>query len=174
MRLVILAGILATGCLTASAWGVEVPPVEPVRVALVGGAAGILDKNQRGFWGMEYRPAFRYHGIGPWFFFGNRNRDLYYAAAGLMFDFPLGRRWRLTPSFGAGYYHVDHVRGDLNLGHNVEFRSGLELSRQFASGHRLGLGVFHLSNAALGHHNPGTELLQLSWAIPIGESRLAP
>lgn len=142
----------------------EKKTVEPSRVVLGGGFAEIFDGRPKLFWGAEYRPAFRFHHLGPCFFLGSRKRNTYYAAAGLLTDLRLGSTWTLTPSFGVGYYRVD--RG-LNLGYDIEFRSGIELSRQFTCGHRLGLSLSHLSNGSLGEHNPGTELLQVVWSIPL-------
>jgi hypothetical protein len=63
-----------------------------------------------------------------------------------------------------GAYH----QGDgEDLGHWIEFRSGLELGFRFDSRERLSLGIAHISNASIGDENPGTEILSLTYAIPI-------
>ncbi len=68
----------------------------------------------------------------------------------------------IYPSVGA--YH----QGDgEDLGHWIEFRSGLELGFRFDSRERLSLGIAHISNASIGDENPGTEILSLTYAIPI-------
>jgi lipid A 3-O-deacylase len=151
-------------CLGAPGWAETPPAPEPARLALSAGYAEIFDRRPGLFWGVEYRPAFRVHHVGPYLFLGSRERTSFYAAAGILLDLRLGKNWRLTPSFGVGYYRVD--RG-LDLGHDIEFRSGIELTRQFSCGHRLGLSAAHLSNGSLGEHNPGTELLQVVWSIPL-------
>jgi lipid A 3-O-deacylase len=77
-------------------------------------------------------------------------------------DLPLGGTWELTPQFGAGIY--SHGRG-INLGGAMEFRSGLEISRALGSRRRVGLALFHLSNAGFYAGNPGTEGLVLTYNV---------
>lgn len=58
-------------------------------------------------------------------------------------------------------------RGDgPDLGHAVQFRSGLEVGRQLRNGARISLGVDHISNAGLGDPNPGANSLLLRYAFP--------
>jgi hypothetical protein len=71
----------------------------------------------------------------------------------------------LTPSFAAGYY--DNGDG-VDLGHEVEFRSSIELSYRFDNRTRLGVSFYHLSNASIGDTNPGTEVLSVVYSIPLG------
>jgi hypothetical protein len=94
------------------------------------------------------------------------NTDLgAYGYAGFQTDIYFGRRIALTPSLAVGWYE----RGDSkDLGHNVEFRSAVELSWRFDSRSRLGLQFYHLSNAGLDDKNPGTEVLAITWARPFG------
>ena len=69
----------------------------------------------------------------------------------------------LTPSFGAGWY----CDGDgKKLGHDVEFRTTIEISYQLKNSNRVALSFGHISNAQLGDKNPGVELLSLSYQIP--------
>lgn len=79
--------------------------------------------------------------------------------------FALGDDWAITPSFGAGYFHGED---DLDLGHELEFQSGIEVSRRFDRGYRVGLAFYHLSNASLSDENPGTEVLALTLTLPLG------
>jgi hypothetical protein len=74
----------------------------------------------------------------------------------------LAPRWLLTPSFGAGGYSVGR---DTNLGHDLEFRSALELAYRLGDGARLGVAIYHLSNAGLGKLNPGSESLVLTYSF---------
>ena len=58
----------------------------------------------------------------------------------------------LTPSFTPGYYN----KGDgKDLGHEIEFKSEVQLSLDLSKGSSLGLSYNHLSNASLGEKNPG-------------------
>ena len=137
---------------------------EPSHLLCTGvGAAEVLDSPRFFTWNVELRPAWSYRHLRPWFFFGTGRHDTCYAAAGVLADFALGARWRLTPSFGVGYYNSS----GLTLGYPAEFRSALELSRRFSNGQRLGLSFAHLSNGSLGERNPGTETLGFVWALPL-------
>lgn len=89
----------------------------------------------------------------------------FYGFAGILTDVYFGRRLVLTPSFAAGYYE----RGNgLDLGHELEFRSSIELSYRFDNRSRLGISFYHLSNASIGNINPGTEVLSIVYSIPLG------
>lgn len=137
---------------------------EPPLLSLNGGAAEIFDPHPAFCWSAIYRPAWRFHRLGPWILFGSGLDGEYYAAGGVLVDIPLGERWALTPSFGGGYYHSS---GDLDLGFDMQFRSCLELAYRFRNRHRLGLAIAHLSNGSLRNDNPGTETLSLVYSIPL-------
>lgn len=87
-----------------------------------------------------------------------------YGYGGLAMDVYLGRRWVVTPSLAAGAYRKGNGK---DLGHTVEFRSAIEVAYRFDNRSRLGLILYHLSNASIGDKNPGTEVLGVSYAIPI-------
>ena len=88
-----------------------------------------------------------------------------YGYAGILFDFKVTDWFYITPSTAAGLYK----KGDgKDLGNTVEFRSGVDFNYQFENEARLGLGIYHISNAGLGTKNPGVETLQLSVSIPVG------
>ena len=79
----------------------------------------------------------------------------------------LGRDFRVTERFvvalnsAAGYWE----RGDgPDLGHDLEFRSALDLACRLREDLRVGLTVAHLSNASIADSNPGVETLSLSVA----------
>lgn len=84
-----------------------------------------------------------------------------YAYGGFRFEIPLGRRWALYPNTAAGLYY----RSDgFDLGGPLEFRSGIELAYRLPDGSRLGLCLYHLSNAGLFDRNPGSESLVLTYS----------
>ena len=87
----------------------------------------------------------------------------YYGYAGLLTDLYWGRNIVMTLSVAAGGYR----HGDLDLGHGLEFRSGIDLAYRFDDTSRLGLGFYHISNASLGDRNPGTESLLLRYSYPL-------
>ncbi|WP_425406564.1 acyloxyacyl hydrolase [Hwanghaeella sp.] len=87
-----------------------------------------------------------------------------YVYAGIRADIYLGRRWVITPQFAPGLYHDGDGK---DLGHIIEFRSGLEVAYRFDDRSRLGLTLYHLSNASLDDNNPGTEVVTLHYSLPM-------
>lgn len=79
-------------------------------------------------------------------------------------EYRLSGRWLLIPSLAAG---VLEEGKRLDLGHDLEFRTGLELARRFDNEWRVGLALFHLSNGGIGDDNPGTEVLAMTLSIPL-------
>jgi hypothetical protein len=88
-----------------------------------------------------------------------------YGYAALGYDFHLGSSWRLTPVFGAGLFNGG---GEVDLGHSVQLKSGIELSARVAGRYRLGLLFYHLSNGGLSDENPGVEVLEVVFGVPMG------
>ncbi len=84
-----------------------------------------------------------------------------YAYAGFRFDLPLGEKWTMTPQWATGLYWANDGR---NLGGALEFRTGIELTRRLGGRSRVGLLIYHLSNAGLYEFNPGTESLVLTYS----------
>jgi len=85
--------------------------------------------------------------------------------AGISLDIFFGNRLVLRPSFAPGLYTKGSKGHD--LGHVIEFRSGGEIAYRFDDRSRLGLEVYHLSNARLGNKNPGEESIVLTYSIPL-------
>jgi lipid A 3-O-deacylase len=88
----------------------------------------------------------------------------FYAYGGVAYDYLLGEGLALTPSFAPGLYARG---GGIDLGHVVEFRSQVELSRRFKDRSRLGLSLSHISNGGLGKANPGSNTLALNYTLPL-------
>ena len=87
-----------------------------------------------------------------------------YGYAGVLVDVFFGKRMVTTLSFAPGAY----AKGDgKDLGHDLEFRSQLEVAYRFDDRSRLGLSLSHMSNASIGDKNPGTESLMLTYALPV-------
>lgn len=83
-------------------------------------------------------------------------------------DFALPGRWTMTLSLAAGYF----LNGDaIGANEHLEFMSGIAFARELASGVRLGLAGFHISNGGLEHPNNGSEALALFVAVPVRPSR---
>lgn len=89
----------------------------------------------------------------------------YFLYAGIAFDLFVTDHFVITPSFSPGYYHFQN--GGRNLGYPVEFRSCLELAWNFTCHQRLGVQVYHLSNASIGKKNPGVNCLTAFFSFPL-------
>ena len=71
--------------------------------------------------------------------------------AGIKTSYNLGNFF-ISPSFAPGYYD----KGDgKDLGHNLEFKSQMNLGWNFRDKSKFGLSYSHISNASLGDKNPG-------------------
>lgn len=114
--------------------------------------------------GAEYRYRDVYYGLRPAVGFNVTNDEAIYGYGGFFWDLHLSDRWIFTPNVVAGAF--SHGDGK-DLGHGIEFRSGLELSYQFDQGSRLGLAFNHISNASIGKRNPGAEALLVSYQFPL-------
>mgnify|MGYP000291741570 FL=1 len=75
----------------------------------------------------------------------------------------LSSNWNITPSFATGYYDRGSSK---DLGHNIEFRSQIELSYGTSNKNRMGISINHISNASIADQNPGTESIVLSFIRP--------
>jgi Lipid A 3-O-deacylase (PagL) len=87
----------------------------------------------------------------------------FFVYSGFRCDVALGAPWELSIQFAPGLY--SHGNEGFKLGGPVEFRSGIELSRRLGDHGRLGLMLFHLSNAHIYVHNPGSESLVVTYGF---------
>jgi len=138
-------------------------PTERHRLKLFAGASQIFDAHVDPVVGFELQPGWRWHGIGLWASLCGGKRTGSYAASGISYSIPLSESWKLTPSFGLGYFK----EGKFELGNELEFRSAIELTRKLQRGFNLGVSLAHISNASLSNINPGTEAVCVSLSFPI-------
>jgi lipid A 3-O-deacylase len=115
-------------------------------------------KSFSGPWGFRLIPA-----VGA----AISNNGAGFVYTDLRHDFYLSRRWILIPSFGVGIFNDS---SEIELGNNVEFRSGVELAYQFRSKLRVGIAISHLSNGGISSENIGTGSLVVSVCIPMLEN----
>lgn len=116
--------------------------------------------------GIEFRGGAFDNGIIPVLGFMGNGDGASYGYLGIRYDIPIGdSNWIFTPGFAPGLWSQGDSKG---LGHEIEFRTNFELAYRFIGGSRLGLAIYHLSNADLSATNPGQESLILTWAIPLG------
>jgi len=146
------------------------PPIAAVpMINLTVGKVGVFDDEFKADRvGIEYR----FRPFGKWdlipaigYAFSENDDSFFYAD--LRYDYWLNNRWVLIPSLGAGVF----TNGTkLDLGNDIEFRSGLEIAYRFNTNYRIGVALFHLSNAGISNNNPGTEALVLSLSIPLKDN----
>jgi hypothetical protein len=160
-----ILAISLAGAFTGSPLHADGNEADPSYLVLGSGASYVLSSTKFSLVSAEYRFEEDYYGVHPYLLGCSRsNGDNYYFGAGLLYNFKLSPRWRITISSGPGYY--DHDRGSFNLGKSIEFYSNIELSTKIWHEQRLGLSFGHISNGGLGNHNPGAETLRLVYAIP--------
>ena len=70
---------------------------------------------------------------------------------GLKSNYKIGNFF-ISPSFAPGYYHEGDGK---DLGHNLEFKSQINLGWSVGDTSNFGLSYSHISNASLGDKNPG-------------------
>lgn len=92
----------------------------------------------------------------PTFGITGTSKEAFFAYAGFRTDLDITRRWRLTPGFAVGAYDRN---GDIDLGGPIEFRSSLDVSSVLRNGVRVGVMLYHVSNARLYDKNPGINAL---------------
>ena len=130
------------------------------------GQAGIFDTGDPPLrYGIEYRArSFSRWRLIPAIGAAFADNGASFVYTDLRHDFWLDDRWVLIPSLGVGVFDDG---GELDLGHTVEFRSGLEVAYRFRAEYRIGVALFHLSNGGISERNPGTEVLVVSLCIPL-------
>ncbi len=101
--------------------------------------------------------------LKPFIGFMTNGDDGKYFYSGLRKNYTISSKWMFTPSFAAGYYDRDSSK---DLGHNIEFRSQIEFSRDIGNLNRIGFNLSHISNAGIGDTNPGVESATISVIRP--------
>ena len=105
--------------------------------------------------------------IKPFVGFLGTNENAYYAYGGFGIDGYYGKKKKIvwTPSLACGYYKDGN---EIKAGNPLEFYIGIDVFYRFKNNARLGVGIFHISNADSGKKNPGSETLVLKYQIPFG------
>ncbi len=158
------------GFLLASAYVQAMPP--PDYLSFATGVYNVLKERHRTWeFDLEYKfhvrwlpsPS-RYLEFRPLIGVMTTLKGSVYVYLGINFDLLFWDHLLFAPGFAAGYFSKGHGK---NLGYPLEFRSGIELAWQFSDLRRLGVHFYHLSNASLGHRNPGEESLVLFYDLPL-------
>lgn len=133
-------------------------------IAINAGIFEVMESNHATELGLEYRarPMDALWELTPAVGLTVNTDGGYWAHAGLRYDYLLSPSWILTPSLSAVAYE-DGTGQDLGSG--LLFRSGLELAYKPDRYRRIGLGIYHMSNADLAKSNPGSESIYLSYGF---------
>ncbi len=119
---------------------------------------------REGMYGLEYRHRkFSQWGLVPAIGYIKSNAGAEYLYGDMKYTFALNEHWGILVSTGMGFFKDSKL---LDLGHTIEFKSGIELFYQFNNRHRLGLSFNHYSNSRLSKRNPGTESLTFGYTVP--------
>ncbi len=111
--------------------------------------------------GVEYRYKDVFYGLRPLVGIMATTDSAVYGYAGIHWDVFLTDSIVVSPNFTAGGYSQGSGK---DLGHGIEFKSGVELAYQFEDASRLGVAFNHMSNASIGSDNPGTENLIVTYS----------
>jgi lipid A 3-O-deacylase len=165
---ILLALVPLAVCATAEA--AESSDTAAPRLGFSAGKLGVFGGDADPF---EIGVAYRFKPVSRWSLVPAvgatvHDNGAYFVYAEVRREFWLGEAWLLTPSFGMGLFEDGK---EFDLGHTVEFRSGLELGHRLDNGWRLGVALFHLSNGGIGDRNPGTEVLTITLSIPVAKGR---
>lgn len=160
---VVLFGLTAT----QAAAQIDLGQNDPAYITLGVGGYDVLQNDDTA---VDFRLEYR-HNKGLWIFKPWAGVEVttdgaVYGVAGIHSDIHLGDRVVITPSFGVGAYHDGNGK---ELGSVVEFRSQVELAYVFENQNKLGVAIGHISNAGIGDDNPGTEIVNLYYSIPLGK-----
>ena len=136
--------------------------------AVLSGGVGWYDFNMSDDEAVDFRVEYR-HGddflfLKPWGGLEVTSDGSVWGGVGVLVDITFFDSIVLTGSFAPGLYEDG---GGKDLGSALEFRSQIELGYQFENQSRLAVSFSHLSNADIGHDNPGVEVLNLYYHIPL-------
>jgi len=139
--------------------------MDPPLIQIGGGVFDIIRQDRRHAQAqIEYKWSPIVYKLRPFIGLMGTGKEAAYVYGGIGLDLFIGKHFVITPSFAPGIYFQGQ---DKNLGYPLEFRSSVEAAAVFSGQYRLGLQFYHISNASLGHRNPGVECLVLFLAIPL-------
>jgi hypothetical protein len=136
--------------------------------AVISGGVGWYDFVQSDDEAVDFRLEYR-HGedflfLKPWGGVEVTTDGSVWGGIGVLMDITFFDSVVLTGSVAPGLYEDG---GGKDLGSVFEIRSQVELGYQFENESRLAVSFSHTSNASVADDNPGTEVLNLYYHIPL-------
>ena len=145
-------------------------PGDPPRIAIGSGVFDVIPNSGKpgsGATGLalgEYRFGDVLWIISPFIGTFGTAKGAFYGYGGFGLDINFFRRLVATPNVAVGYFTPGT---GVNLGAHTEFREGAEFYYRFDNMNRLGVGMYHMSNAGIGKQNPGVELVTVVLTMPL-------
>ncbi len=126
----------------------------------------VIDREgEAALFALEYRGEYVWGGLRPAIGINVTSDSAVYGYVGGFYDWFFYDKLYVSPNFMIGAY----AQGDgKDLGHALEFRSGLELGYEFSNAQRASVAFNHISNASIGDKNPGVETLLFNYSVPLG------
>lgn len=156
---------LVSVCFSSLVFSSPIFAEEQPSIALSAGTFSVFDSGSTMEAGVEYRFAPGVLDLIPTLGVAINANGGYWGYAGVRYDVNIGQKWVLTPHVAVAAYEQG---GSLDLGYDMEFRSGLDLAYRLSESSRLALGIYHLSNNGLGDDNPGSESMVLTYSLTPG------
>lgn len=156
---VVVVVVALVGLVTAPT---EAAAIETIAVSV--GRFNYARPNPETELGMELRFAPRKWNLAPMMGLAGTDDGVAFVYGGLRRELRLDSKWSLTPSFAGSLYDRG---GGHDLGGPIEFRSALEISFQTGRRSRVGLAIYHLSNAGIHRRNPGSNSVVLTLSLPV-------
>lgn len=138
------------------------------RIALAGGVMSSLDHSPSFVGLAEYRSAFNLlHDLAelhPILGLLSNTQGSVYGFGGLRLGFPLSDTWRYENAVGLGGY----LQGNgPDLYSTFEFCLAVSILKTISEKYRVGIQLFHISNAGITTHDPGANSYLVVFEFPI-------
>ena len=157
------AAVVTVACLVLFSDSRTAVAKDPDILSFGAGAFDVFDDDTAAQFRLEYRSGYKLWLIKPFLGVMGTTDEAFYGYGGLLLDLEFGN-FVINPNVAVGYFEEGDGK---DLGHEVEFRSGLEVSYKFPNNMRLGVAFYHISNASIGDENPGTEVVEAVFSIPL-------
>ncbi len=166
-RLALLSALLCAVLLTASERAAAQIALNETP-AVISGGVGWFDIAQQDDEAVDFRLEYR-HGedflwLKPWAGIEATSDGSVWGGIGVLMDITFFDTVVLTGSVAPGLYEDG---GGKDLGSVFEIRSQVELGYQFDNKSRLAVSFSHTSNASVADDNPGVEVLNLYYHLPL-------
>lgn len=168
MKRLALIAALVCGVLLSNGDGAAAQVALNETPAVISGGIGWYDFNLQDDEAIDFRLEYR-HGedflwLKPWGGMEVTSDGSVWGGIGVLMDITFFDAVVLTGSIAPGLYEDG---GGKDLGSAFEIRSQVELGYQFENQSRLSIAFSHISNANVADDNPGTEVLNLYYHLPL-------